>query len=136
MRASSLSSLLAVGLLAACVASFASSPVALADPPALEARVSALGPVREGETELFAQLAGALEIAETSGAEGGSARAERHRDLALAIVRTLEARRRVLELRARLEERARAHAAVRERLEAARAAAAQAGSDAARVEAP
>ncbi len=136
MRPSRLSSLLAVGLLAACLAPLVSSSAALADPPALEARVTALGPAREGETELFAQLAGALEIAETSGAEGESARAERHRDLALAIVRTLEARRRVLELRARLEERTRAHAAVLERLEAARAAAAQAGTDAARVEAP
>jgi len=136
VRPSCLSSLLAVGLITACAVSIVGSPVALADPPELEARVSALGPAREGEREHFAQLAGALEIAETAAAEGDSARGERHRDLALAILRSLEARRRVLELRARLEARRVSHEAAVARLAAARAAVTQTGTDAARIGGP
>jgi hypothetical protein len=109
--------------------------VASADPPQLEARVSALGPVREGEAPVYEQLARALEAAETSASEGDSARAERHRDLALALVRSLEARRRVSELRARIAEREVSLRAARERLDRARSAAAQAATDQARVEA-
>lgn len=109
---------------------------AWADPPELETRVSALGPVRDGEAPVYEQLARALETAETAASEGDSARAERHRDLALALVRSLEARRRVAELRSRIAERESSLRAARERLERARAAAAQAATDRARVEAP
>jgi hypothetical protein len=110
--------------------------VALADPPELEARVRALGPAREGETEVYAQIGRALETAEVASGEGESARAERHRDLALALVRGLEARRRAVELRARLTERRAALEAARARLERARAASAQGELDRARVESP
>lgn len=134
MRLSSLRWVVALGLFAAWVGPLAVS--VRADPPGLEARVAALGPAREGERELYGQLAGALEIAESSSAEGDSARAERHRDLALALVRSLEARRRVAELRARLEERRRVHDAATARLTAARAAVSQAGQDATRLGAP
>ncbi len=105
-----------------------------ADPPELETRVSALGPVREGETPVYEQLARTLETAETAASEGDSARAERHRDLALALVRSLEARRRVAELRARITEREAAMRAARERLERARNAATQSAADRGRVE--
>ena len=110
--------------------------VGLADPPELEARVRALGAAREGEREVYAQIGRALETAEVASGEGESARAERHRDLALALVRGLEARRRVAELRARLAERREALEAARARLERARAASAQAEADATRVESP
>jgi hypothetical protein len=106
-----------------------------ADPPELEARVRALGAAREGESDVYAQIGRALETAEVASGEGESARAERHRDLALALVRGLEARRRVAELRARLSERRAALEAARARLERARAASAQGEIDRARVEA-
>lgn len=121
-----------VALILAC-AVLAAAPLA-ADPPELETRVSALGPPREGEAPIYEQLARALETAESAGSEGESARAERHRDLALALVRSIEARRRVAELRARLAEREASLRAARERVAAARSAAAQAETDRARVE--
>ncbi|MBX7196074.1 MAG: hypothetical protein K1X94_28725 [Sandaracinaceae bacterium] len=105
-----------------------------ADPPELEARVRALGPAREGEAELYAQLGRALETAEAAAGEGESARAERHRDLALALVRGLEARRSEADLRARLAARQAELDAARARLARAREASAQASTDAARVE--
>lgn len=127
----------AVGLsLALGLGCLAVAGVALADPPELEARVRALGAAREGEAEVYAQLGRALETAEVASGEGESARAARHRDLALALVRGLEARRRVAELRARLTERRAALEAARARLERARAASAQGEVDRARVERP
>jgi hypothetical protein len=93
-----------------------------ADPPSLEAHLEALGPAREGEDEVFGQLVRALSVAEAAAAEGDSARAERHRDLALALVRGLAARRRVADARRRLSDREAALAAARARLEVALAA--------------
>jgi hypothetical protein len=112
----------------ALVASLALTPASLrADPPSIEARLEALGPAREGEEALFGQLARALATAEAAAAEGDSARAERHRDLAEALVRSVAARRRAAEGRRRLTEREAAIAAARARLALARAAEAHAG---------
>jgi hypothetical protein len=122
--------------LALSVACLAPSGSALADPPELESRVRVLGPAREGEGDLYAQIGRALEAAQVASGEGQSARAARHRDLALALVRGLEARRRVAELRARLSERRAAIEAARVRLERARAASTQGEVDRARVESP
>lgn len=107
---------------------------ASADPPALVARIEALGPAREGEEPLFEQLRGALATAEAAAAEGDSARAERHRDLADALVRRVAARRRIAELRRLLSEREAAVAAARARLARAREAQAQAAAEDARLD--
>ena len=112
----------------------ASTDAVYADPPELEGRVEALGPVREGEQPIYEQIGRALETAETASSEGESARAQRHRDLALALVRSLEARRRIADLRARIGEREVALRSARERLERARGARTQAETDRTRVE--
>ncbi len=131
MRLASNAIAIALGL-----AILASGGLAFADPPELEARVRALGPAREGERELYTQIGLALEEAELASGQGRSARAERHRDLALALVRGLEARRRATELRARIAERRVALEVARERLARASAASSQAELDRARVESP
>lgn len=128
MRRAAIALVLGLALLAPGLAS--------ADPPGLEARVRALGPAREGERDLYTQIGLALEGAELASGQGESARAERHRDLALALVRGLEARRRAAELRARLAERRVALEAARARLARASDAGAQAELDRARVESP
>lgn len=89
----------------------------------LEARLRALGAAREGERGVYEQVRQALETAERAAGEGQSARAERHRDLALALVRGLEARRRIAELEARVTEQRAAIVAARARVTAAHAAA-------------
>ncbi|GAB4209658.1 MAG: hypothetical protein OHK0013_29310 [Sandaracinaceae bacterium] len=105
----------------------------LADPPSIEARIEALGAAREGEDEIYGQLARALSAAEAAAAEGDTARAERHRDLAEALVRSLVARRRITEARRRLAEREAALAAARARLATARGAQESAQRETARL---
>ncbi len=106
---------------------------ASADPPGVEERLSALGAAREGEEEIFEQLRRVLATADDASSAGDSARAERHRDLAEALVRGLDARRRATELRRRLAERELALAGARARLERAREAEAHAARDQVRL---
>lgn len=85
---------------------------AQAEPSTVEARLRALGPARDDEAPILAQAIRALATAEEAEAGGDFARAERHRSLALALVRNVEARRRLASLRARVEQRRRALAAL------------------------
>lgn len=119
---------LALALLLACVA----PSVALADEPALETlmtRLDALGPAREGEADVYAQLERALTWAERAEAQDETASAARHRALVDALMRGIESSRQAALARTQLSARRQALADAQARLETARTRQTRAASD-------
>lgn len=109
---------------------------ARAEGPSLEERLRALGPPREDEEAVYAQLERALELADAASRAGDEARAARHRELAVALARGIEARRDTRALRAEIARRRAELVDLRARLERAQEASRRSARDRERLEAP